>query len=227
MAQLRASFQEELRELEELLDVQADLVLRSVRAAVEALVTRDPELADEVIAFDDDIDEVYMRTQEAVELLLARQTPVASDLRLVLAILHSNVHLERMGDLCTTIAKLTKLSADLPPDDVLLTAFREMGERCEEMIRVALQSLHRRDATLAESLIHLDELIDLSNRRVVSRLLELGPENLEWGLRAIVASRCLERIGDNAVDIGERAAFLATGEFREFTDASRDPRPLT
>jgi phosphate transport system protein len=102
-----------------------------------------------------------------------------------------------------------------------------MGERCEEMIRVALESLHKRDAKLAESLIHLDELIDLSNRRVVSRLLELGPENLEWGLRAIVASRCLERIGDNAVDIGERAAFLATGEFREFTDASRDPRPLT
>jgi phosphate transport system protein len=227
MAQLRATFQEELRELEELLDVQAELVLRSVRAAVEALVTRDSELADEVIAFDDDIDEVYIRTQEAVELLLARQTPVASDLRLVLAILHSNVHLERMGDLCTTIAKLTKLSADLPPDDVLLSAFREMGERCEEMIRVALESLHKRDATLAESLIHLDELIDLSNRRVVSRLLELGPENLEWGLRAIVASRCLERIGDNAVDIGERAAFLATGEFREFTDASRDPRPLT
>jgi phosphate transport system protein len=227
MAQLRATFQEELRELEELLDVESELVLRSVRAAVEALVTRDPELADEVIAFDDDIDEVYIRTQNAVELLLARQTPVASDLRLVLAILHSNVHLERMGDLCTTIAKLTKLSADLPPDDVLLTAFREMGERCEEMIRVALEALHERDATLAESLIHLDELIDLSNRRAVSRLLELGPENLEWGLRAIVASRCLERIGDNAVDIGERAAFLATGEFREFTDASRDPRPLT
>ena len=227
MSELRATFQEELRDLEQLLDAEADLVLRSVRAAVEALMTHDTELADEVIAFDDDIDEVYLRTQDAVELLLARQTPVASDLRLVLAILHSNVHLERMGDLCTTIAKLTKLSADLPSDDVLLTAFREMGERCEEMIRVALESLHRRDATLAESLIHLDELIDLSNRRVVSRLLALGPENLEWGLRAILVSRCLERIGDNAVDIGERAAFLATGEFREFTDASRDPRPLT
>jgi phosphate transport system protein len=226
MPQMRASFQEDLRELEQLLDTESELVLRSVRAAVEAIVARDSELADEVIAFDDDIDDVYMRTQEAVELLLARQTPVASDLRLVLAILHSNVHLERMGDLCTTIAKLTKLSADLPPDDVLLTAFREMGERCEEMIGIALRSLHERDATLAESLIQLDELIDLSNRRVVSRLLELGPENLEWGLRAILVSRCLERIGDNAVDIGERAAFLATGEFREFTDASRDPRPL-
>jgi phosphate transport system protein len=226
VAQLRATFQEELRELERLLDVEATLVLRSLRAAVEALVTGDPELADEVIAFDDDIDDVYLRTQQAIELLLARQTPVASDLRLVLAILHSNLHLERMGDLCTTIAKLTKLSADLPSDDVLLEAFREMGERGQEMIRVALDALHARDSALAETLLDLDELIDRSNRRVVSRLLELAPENLEWGLRAIVASRCLERIGDHAVDIGEQAAFLATGEFREFTDASHDPRPL-
>jgi phosphate transport system protein len=226
VAQLRATFQEELRELERLLDVEATLVLRSLRAAVEALVTGDSELADEVIAFDDDIDDVYLRTQQAIELLLARQTPVASDLRLVLAILHSNLHLERMGDLCTTIAKLTKLSADLPSDNVLLEAFREMGDRGQEMIRVALDALHARDSELAETLLDLDELIDRSNRRVVSRLLELAPENLEWGLRAIVASRCLERIGDHAVDIGEQAAFLATGEFREFTDASHDPRPL-
>ncbi|MGH3132561.1 MAG: phosphate signaling complex protein PhoU [Gaiellaceae bacterium] len=224
MTQLRATFQEELRELERLLDTEAALVLRSVRGAVEALVTDDTELADEVIAFDDDIDEVYLLVQQTIELLLARQTPVASDLRLVLAILHSNLHLERMGDLCTTIAKLTKLSADLPSDDVLLEAFREMGERGQEMIRIALDALRGRDAELAESLIGLDELIDRSNRRVVSRLLELAPENLEWGLRAIVASRCLERIGDHAVDIGEQAAFLATGEFREFTDASHEPR---
>jgi phosphate transport system protein len=226
MPELRATFQVELRNLESLLDAETELVLRSLRAAVEALVSGDVELADEVIAFDDDVDDVYLRTEQAIELLLARQTPVASDLRLVLAILHSNLHLERMGDLCTTIAKLTKLSADLPADPVLLEAFREMGQRGEEMVRVALEALHTRDAELAETLIGLDELIDRSNRRVVSRLLELGPENLEWGLRAIVASRCLERVGDHAVDIGEQAAFLATGEFREFTDASHDSRPL-
>ena len=225
MPELRASFQEELRELERALDVEAELVIRSLRGAVEALVTRDVELADEVIAFDDDIDDVYLRSEQAIELLLARQTPVASDLRLVLAILHSNLHLERMGDHCTTIAKLTKLAAELPADDVLLEGFREMGERGEQMIRVALEALHERDAARAESLLALDELIDLSNRRVVSRLVELGSENLEWGLRMIVASRCLERLGDHAVDIGEQAAFLATGEFREFTDASHDPRP--
>jgi phosphate transport system protein len=220
MAQMRATFQEELRALEGALDSEADLVVRSLRAAIEALVASDVELADEVIAFDDDVDEVYLRTEQAIELLLARQTPVASDLRLVLAILHSNLHLERMGDLCTTVAKLTKLSADLPADDALLEGFREMGDRGEEMIRVALEALHERDAELAESLLFLDELIDRSNRRVVSRLVELGSENLEWGLRMIVASRCLERLGDHAVDIGEQAAFLATGEFREFTDAS-------
>jgi phosphate transport system protein len=224
--ELRASFQEELRGLEDALDAEAELVVRSLRGAVEALVARDGELADEVIAFDDDIDAVYLRTEQAIELLLARQTPVAGDLRLVLAILHSNLHLERMGDLCTTIAKLTKLSAELPSDEVLLEAFREMGRRAEEMIRVALRALHERDVGLAESLIGLDELIDRSNRRVVSRLLELGPERLEWGLRAILVSRCLERVGDHAVDIGEQAAFLATGEFREFGDASHDPRPL-
>ncbi|HXF97289.1 MAG TPA: phosphate signaling complex protein PhoU [Gaiellaceae bacterium] len=226
MRELRAAFHEELRELENTLDVEAELVVRSLRAAVEALVAADLELADEVIAFDDDIDEVYLRTQHEVELLLARQTPVAGDLRLVLAILHSNLHLERMGDLCTTIAKLAKLASGLPSDASLLEAFREMGGRAEEMVRVALDALHRRDPELAESLLALDELIDRSNRRVVLRLLELGPEHLERGLRAVVASRCLERIGDHCVDIGEQAAFLATGEFREFTDASHEPRPL-
>jgi len=219
---MRISFQEELESLERAIDELAELVLRSLRAAVEALVTRDVELADEVIPFDDDVDDVYLRTAQAVELLLARQTPVASDLRLVLAILHSNLHLERMGDLCTTTAKLTKLSAELPADDVLLAGFREMGERAQEMIRVAVDALHKRDGELAESLLALDELIDRSNRRVVLRMVELGSENLEWSLRMIVASRCLERIGDHAVDIGEQAAFLATGEFREFTDASHD-----
>ena len=221
---MRISFQEELRGLEKAIDEEADLVLRSVRGAVEALVTRDVELANEVIAFDDDIDAVYLRTHQAIELLLARQTPVASDLRLVLAILHSNLHLERMGDLCTTVAKLTKLSASLAADDVLLAGFREMGARAEEMIQVAIQALHKRDEELAESLLALDELIDRSNRRVVLRMVELGSQNLEWSLRMIVASRCLERVGDHAVDIGEQAAFLATGEFREFTDASDELR---
>jgi phosphate transport system protein len=219
---MRVTFQEELEELETSLQTEGELVLRSLRAAVEAVCSQDAELADEVIAFDDEIDEVYMAIHGGVEQLLARQTPVASDLRLVLAVLHSNLHLERMGDLCVTIAKLTKLTQGLPPDSELLDGFREMGERAEEMIRVALESLRRRDRERAESLLELDELIDRANRRVVKHLLAGGQTEAEreWGLRMIVVSRCLERIGDHAVDIGEQTAFLVTGEFREFSDAS-------
>jgi phosphate transport system protein len=219
---MRVSFQQELDRLERSLTAEGDLVLRSLRAAVEAVCTQDVELADEVIAFDDDVDAQFFEVEQGIELLLARQTPVASDLRLVLALLHDNLHLERMGDLCVTIAKLTKLTKGLPPDDTLLTGFREMGERAEQMIRVALESLAQRDQAEAESLLELDELIDRANRRVVNRLLEIGgdQETREWGLRMILVSRCLERIGDHAVDIGEQTAYLVSGEFREFTDAS-------
>jgi phosphate transport system protein len=216
----RATFNDELARLEESLEVESQLVLRSIRGATEAVVAQDVELAIEVIAFDDDIDQSCFDIQHQVEQLLARQTPVARDLRLVLAILYSNLHLERMGDQCTTIPKQTRLTEGLPADPVLLEGFREMGERAEEMTRVAMRSLHARDAGLAESLMDLDELIDRANRRVVGRVLELGHHNLEWGIRMVLVSRCFERIGDNAVDIGEQSSFLVTGEFREFTDAS-------
>jgi phosphate transport system protein len=220
---LRISFQEELEQLGDWLQAEGELVLRSLRAAVEAVCAQDAELADEVIVFDDEIDELYLAIHQGIELLLARQTPVASDLRLVLALLHDNLHVERMGDLCVTIAKLTKLTRDLPTDEHLLEGFREMGDRAEQMIRVALASLRDRDLDAAESLLELDELIDRANRRVVTHLLERGEteEQREWGLRMLLVSRCLERIGDHAVDVGEQTAFLVTGEFREFTDASR------
>jgi phosphate transport system protein len=219
---VRLSFQEALQSLEANLHEEAELVLRSLRGALNALQKRDTELADEVIAFDDEVDERYLAIGQGIEQLLARQTPVAVDLRLVLAVLHINLGLERMADLCVTIAKLTKLTAELEHDTTLVEAFEEMGSRGEEMIHVAMRSFATRDLEGAESLVDLDELIDRANRRVVNHVLELGndPEIREWGLRMIIVSRCLERIGDHAVDIGEQTAYLVTGEFREFTDAS-------
>jgi phosphate transport system protein len=220
--EMRLSFQEELDRLEANLQEESELVLRSLRGVLNALQTQDVELADEVIAFDDEVDDRYLAIGQGIEQLLARQTPVAVDLRLVLAVLHINLGLERMADLCVTIAKLTKLTAGLENDMTLVEAFEEMGTRAEEMIRVAMTSFAERDLGGAESLPDLDELIDRSNRRVVQHVLDLpiDPEVREWGLRMIVVSRCLERIGDHAVDIGEQTAYLITGEFREFTDAS-------
>jgi phosphate transport system protein len=219
---MRVTLQEELDQLEAALQEEGAHVLRALRGALNALLQSDIELADEVIAFDDEIDEAYLGIEEGIQSLLARQTPVAVDLRLVLAILHNNLHLERMADYCVTIAKLTKLVQDVPHDATILEGFEEAGQRAEEMIRVALDSFRDRNVARAESLVDLDELIDRANRRVVGHVLSLGgdPALQEWGLRMIIVSRCLERIGDHAVDIGEQTAFLVSGEFREFTDAS-------
>jgi phosphate transport system protein len=210
---LRVTFHEELADLEDSLQREGTLIVRSVQAATRALVEQDLELADEVIAFDDDVDNAYLAIQEGVQSLLARQTPVASDLRLVLAMLHVNLHLERMADYCVTVAKLTKLSGNAPSDSRIVAALAEMGVRAEEMTRVALRSFQRRDLERAEALVDLDELIDRTNRRLAGHVLGLDAVHREWGLRMLVVSRCLERIGDHA-------AYLVTGEFREFTDAS-------
>jgi phosphate transport system protein len=219
---MRISLQEELDQLEAAVQDEGELVLRALRGALGALEHQDVELADEVIAFDDEVDDTYLAVEEGIQSLLARQTPVAVDLRTVLALLHVNLHLERMADYCVTVAKLTKLVAGVPPDPTLAEAFDEMGRRAEEMIRVALDSLAERDIGSAETLVDLDELIDRANRRAVEQVIAIGgdEERREWGLRMIVVSRCLERIGDHAVDIGEQTAFLVSGEFREFTDAS-------
>ena len=219
---MRVSFQGELDQLEASLQEEGELVLRVLRGALNALGSGDVELADDVIAFDDDVDRHYIQIEEGIQSLLARQTPVAVDLRLVLAILHTNLHLERMADYCVTIAKLTKLVADVEGDATMQQTLQEMGERAEEMIRVALDAFANRDLAAAESLVELDELIDRSNRRFVDRVVEIvgEPGLREWVLRMVLVSRTLERIGDHAVDIGEQVSYLLTAEFREFTDAS-------
>ena len=219
---MRTTLQAELNQLGDALAEEGELVRQALRHAMSALTRQDSELAEEVISSDDEVDERYLAIARGVEALLARQTPVAIDLRLVLAVLHVNLHLERMADLCVTIAKLTKLVHGASPDSVLMRVFSEMGQRADEMIRAALAAFGDRDAERAEALVEEDELIDAANRRVVERVLALGgdPEVREWGLRMIVGSRCLQRIGHHAVDIGEQPAYLVTGEFREFTDAS-------
>ena len=219
---MRATFHEQLDLVTANLQEEGELVLRGLRGCLNALERRDSELANEVIAFDDQIDDRYQGIEQGIETLLALQAPVASDLRRIIAMLHTNLHLERIGDYCVTIAKMVKLTHRLEGDQAMLAAFGEMGVRAEEMIRVAMDSLEELDAERAESLMQMDELIDRVNRRAVEHVLDLGPDHdtREWGLRMLIISRCLERIGDHAVDIGEQVVYVVTGEHCEFTDAS-------
>jgi phosphate transport system protein len=200
-------------------------VQRALDRAVQALLAGDEQLADLVIAGDDENDASYLRIEDDVERLLALQTPLATDLRLILTILHINLHLERMGDQCVNIAKLTKLTLGLVIASELLESFKKMGEQAEAMAAEAMTAFAERDVERAERLVIMDAVINAENRELARRIMALGGDERmrEAGLRAILISRCMERIGDNAVDIGERVAYLASGEFREFTDASHTP----
>jgi phosphate transport system protein len=220
----REEFQHELDEIEALLQDEGRLCGHSLDTVLKGLHTSDEVAAQHVIAADDEVDSIYLRVESAIESLLARQAPVAVDLRLVLAMIHVNLHLERIGDQCVNIAKLGLL---LPPDpplpEALLADFATMGQQAQAMIAEAMRSFGARDLAGAESLLAMDQVINRTNHGIARRILSLADDepSHEAGLRAILISRCLERIGDNTVDIGEQTAYLVTAEFREFTDASR------
>ncbi len=222
MPLLRETFHRELDELTIMVQLEADAVVELLQSVMAAINRRDAARADEVISGDDRVDELHIATEQKVERLLAMEAPVATDLRLILSTLHINLHLERMGDQCVNIAKLAKLTfeeAPLPTD--LMVTFGEMADQAVVMIRTAMHAFAERDLAEAESLVGLDQVINAANHGLVGRIMSLDDEAApEAGLRAILISRCLERIGDNAVDIGERTAYLVTAEFREFTDAS-------
>jgi phosphate transport system protein len=221
---VRKSFHEQLAEAEGLVVETAGIVLQQLDRTLTCLESRDKALADKVIADDDRVDDRYMSIQERVLRLLATQAPVASDLRLVSAMLHINIHLERMADLCTNIAKFVKLAPDRTFSREIVTTEVEMGRQAGRMLDTAIQAFSRRDLQMALSLPDMDESIDRLNRELFKRVVHefAGDEDeVEWGSRMVLASRQLERMGDHAVDIGEQVAFMITGEFREFTDASQ------
>jgi len=219
-----AAAPELLAGLEDDLRSEGDLVRRALGSAIDALVQRDIAVADDVIAEHGEVERRRAAIAEGVSWLLARRLAIATDLRVALAVLEVNRELAEIAESTATIAKLTKLVADVEGDPMLLQSLQGMGERAEEMIRVALDSFANRDLVGAESLIELDDLIDRSNRRFVERVVEIvaEPGLREWVLRMVIVSRTIERIGDHAVDIGEQTAYLLTADFREFTDASHE-----
>ena len=222
MHEIRRRFHEELRALEDEVQqtgTQAQLLLER---ALQALAHSDPAVCDEVIRGDDEVDQLYLDVERRILHLFALQTPVASDLRLLTALLHINLHLERIADQAVNLAKITKLANGLPPDPTVLQHLAEMGALALGMVGAAMHALARRDLELARKLPELDDPIDRLNRGMLRQVLGVSDDKqmLEWGIRMYVVSRQLERVGDNAVDIGEQVAFLVTGEFREFTDAS-------
>jgi phosphate transport system protein len=219
----RQQFQEELRELETQALGGIDLVVKTLDRTLEALEHQDIELASIVIHDDDRIDGRYLEVQQGILSLLALQAPVASDLRTVAALLHVIKHVERMGDQCVNMAKLVPLDGHEPPSDArMLDLIQRMGVQARAQVVQCGQAFERRDVEMAQDLVRQDDEIDRLNRAVFHHALELGDEadRREWAMHMMLVGRNIERIGDNAVDIGEQTAFVVTGLFREFEDAS-------
>jgi phosphate transport system protein len=219
----RTHFQEELRELEAQALGALDMVVTALDRALETVQHQDVELASLVITDDDRIDGRYLEVHQGVLSLLARQAPVASDLRLTAAVLHIIKHIERMGDQCVNMAKLVPLAGHEPPaDERVLEIIQRMGLQARQQVIHAKEAFAARDVGLAQDLVRQDDEIDRLNRDLFKLALEIGddPDQREWAMHMLLVGRCIERIGDNAVDIGEQTAFVVTGLFREFEDAS-------
>jgi phosphate transport system protein len=220
----RVHFQDELRGLEEQALGALDLVVTTLDRTLEALEHQDIELAAIVVNDDDRIDGRFLEVHQGILSLLALQAPVAGDLRTVAALLHVIKHAERMGDQCVNIAKVLPLVGHDPPsDEAMLERIFKMGRLARSEVAQAKQAFVLRDVSLAQDLVRQDDEINCLNREVFRRAVEIGTDEdrREWAMTMMLVARALERIGDNAVDIGEQVAFVVTGLFREFSDASR------
>jgi phosphate transport system protein len=223
MATTRQHFHEELARLERSAMGGLDLVTTQLDRVLEALEHRDIELAQFVIHDDDRIDGRYLEVHQAILSLLALQAPVAGDLRLVAALLHVIKNMERMGDQCVNIAKLIPLAGyDAPVREEVLDRVLRMGRAARSEVVQAKAAFLGRDSELAEDLVRQDREINRLNREVFALAIEVGTDadTREWAMHMVMVARALERIGDNAVDIGEQTAFVVSGLFREFSDSS-------
>jgi phosphate transport system protein len=223
MQETRHQFRESLKELEQQALGGLDMVIQQLDRALESISYQDVELAGMVVADDDRIDGRYLEVHQGILSLLARQAPVAGDLRIVAALLHVIRCVERMGDQCVNVAKLVPLSGyEAPKDKDILDSIERMGQLARSQVSQAKQAFAARNVELAKDLARQDAEINKLNRKIFRRAVEVGDnvELREWAMFMVLVARCLERIGDNSIDIAEQVVFVVTGLFREFADAS-------
>jgi phosphate transport system protein len=231
MQETRHQFRESLKELEQQTLGGMDLVISQLDRALEAVSYQDVELAGMVVADDDRIDGRYLEVHQGVLSLLSLQSPVATDLRIVAALLHIIRCVERMGDQCVNIAKLVPLSGyEAPKDKDILDAIERMGQLARSQISQAKEAFAGRNVELAHDLVRQDAEINRLNRDIFNRAVAIGDDAdvREWAMFMILVARALERIGDNTVDIAEQVVFVVTGLFREVADSAlSDTQPAS
>jgi phosphate transport system protein len=220
---VRVHYQEELERLEASALGGLDMVNTALGRTMEAVEHQDVELAQVVINDDDRIDGRYLEVHQSLITLLATQSPVATDLRLISSLLHVLKSIERMGDQCVNVCKVIPLSGtEAPVDPEMVKLILTMGGHTRTLITQSKRAFEDRNVEMARDLVRRDDAVDNLNRECFHLALEIGDDadKREWAMTMLLAARAIERIADNAVDIGEQVAFVVTGLFREFEDAS-------
>lgn len=218
----RQEYQEELHRLRETVLEELDVVTRQLARVVAAVEGSDAGACEAVVAGDDEVDRLYRRIQSELVTVIARQAPVASDLRLITALLHISRLVERIGDQCVNVAKLVALAGTPPPGaEAFRASLVAMGRAAEQEVRGAAAALRDDDLAVARVVAERDEVVDDLNRACFNRAIELGDgtDRRSWATAMILVSRAFERVADNAVDIGSHLRFALTGSF-EAPDAA-------
>ena len=223
---MRAAFDQELARLQARLGQLGELVQTQLDRALAALATGDPDAVQDIVGGDQQIDQLSAEIDWGLLRTLACQAPVASDLRLVTGLLHVNEHLERMGDLCVNLARTTPELIERPPPADIQATLTQMGAAVHQVVRAALACFADSDSAAAERLPALDATVDRLNDHMFGQLEQItDPNAVAWATRLVLVARFLERLGDQAVDVGEQVCFIATGEVRELQPpkAARTP----
>lgn len=222
MSEARRQFRVQLAELEERAMGALDLVIVELEQTIEALEHQDIELGQIVVQTDHDLDARCVEIHQGLLSLLALQAPVAGDLRLVAALLHLIKYTERMGNQCVSIVGLLPLAGHEPPvQSEIHRRLVQMGHFARAEVVQCRRSFSERNVPMAEDLVTRDRDINRLNREIFRLAVQAGGggDAREWAMIMTLVARAFERIGDNAVDIGEQTVFVVTGLFREFSDS--------
>ncbi len=215
MALIRSVFQDELDGVSQSLVDLTEMVAVSISRATESILNCDLKLAEEVIASDDTIDEFQHALDARIIDIIARQQPVASDLRALVTALRMSADLERMGDMSHHVAKITRLrhpDAAIPTE--LIASFKQMGEAAEKIARKTGSVIASRDTEVALQVEKDDDEMDKLHRLLIGTLVD---PNWKYGVESAIdltlLGRYYERFADHAVSVSRRVYYLVTGKF--------------
>jgi phosphate transport system protein len=214
---LRRTFEEELQTAKDDVLRLGAMVEAQLQRAGQALTERDVELADAVRWGDAEINELQRQVNMSITSVIARQAPMARDIRELLSLYHAAAELERMGDYATNIAKLAQQLAG-EPELPIFHQIPRMEQLCREQLRAAMRALVDVSESEARAVCRGDDEIDHLYNSVYEdaiKLMEVSPERARQATHMLFAAHHLERLGDRVTNIGEDVVFLATGQIED------------